>query len=283
MCRLLRTRSAVAGLSSSACTASYWACHAPTGSSSTLGTAGSLMPPPAARNGGSHSVRWRSTSRAVHSATGEGTSHDRVPRTRSVNTWPISRCRSAGRLDSAIGEHLLELRVALVDPDLHAALEPRVPALETVHEGLRAQPGAPVAEVLEPHRLQCHTVRVALVGERLHDAVRPDLVKAAAERVFFPVARGHKPPTAAGARVPLLDARLQGARADPLREQLGIGVRPEQLLGRARELTGDADDRHVRVGLDLGFGDGAHAVLPFRSSLPVSVSFSCARTASKRR
>src|SRR3954447_4480837 len=237
MCGLLRTRSAVAGSSSSACTASYCACHAPTGSSSTLGPAGSWMPLPAARNDGNHCVRWRTTSRAVHSATGEGTSQDRVPRTRSVNTRPISRCRSAGRSDCAIGDHLLKLRVALVDPDLHAALEPCVPALETVHEGLRAQPGAAVAEVLEPQRLQGHTVGVALVGERLHDAVRPDLVEATAERVFLPVAGGHEPPAAAGARVPLLDARLQGARADPLCEQPGIGVRSEQLLGRAREFA----------------------------------------------
>jgi len=64
-----------------------------------------------------------------------------------VNTRPISRCRSAGRSDSAIGEHLLEFLVAFVDPALHAALEPRVPALEAIHKGLRAQPGAAVAEV----------------------------------------------------------------------------------------------------------------------------------------
>src|SRR4051794_23267009 len=183
MCGLLRTRSAVAGSSSSACTASYCACHAPTGSSSALGPAVSCMPLPAARNDGNHSVRWRTTSRAVHSGAGEGTSHDRVPRTRSVKTRPISRCRSAGWSDSAIGEHSLELRVALVDPDLHAALEPRVPALETVHKRLRTQPGAAIAEVLEPQRLQGHTVGVSLVGESLHDAVRSDLVEAAVERV----------------------------------------------------------------------------------------------------
>src|SRR6266568_5748150 len=281
MCRLVRTRSAVAGSSSSACTASYCACHAPTGSSSTLGPAGSCMPPPAARNDGNHSVRWRTTSRAVHSATGEGTSHDRVPRTRSVNTRPISRCRSAGWSDSAIGEYPLELRVALVDPDLHATLEPCVPAFKTVHKRLRAQPGAAVTEVLEPQRLQGHTVGIALVGERLNDAVRPDLVEAATERVFLPVAGGHEPPAAAGARVPLLDACLQGARADPLREQLGIGVRPQQLLGRTRELAGHANDRHVRVSLDRGFGDGAHAALPFSSSLRVWVAYRCERTASR--
>lgn len=89
-----------------------------------------------------------------------------------MNTRPISRCRSAGRSDGAIGEHLLKLRVALVDPDIHAAFEPCVPALDTVHKGLGAQLGAAVAEVVEAQRLQGHTVGVALVGERLHDAVR---------------------------------------------------------------------------------------------------------------
>src|SRR5215472_6335276 len=222
---LVSSRSAVAGSSSNACTASQCACHAPTGSSSTDGPDGSSTPEPARRNGGSHSTRWRTTSRAVHAATGDGTSHERVPRTRSVNPWPISLCRSAGRSDSAIGDQLLQLGVALVDPDLHAALEPRVAALETVHKGLSAQPGAAAAEVLEPQRLQGHAVGVALVGERLHDAVRPDLVEAAAERVFLAVARGHEPETAAGARVPLVDARLQGVRPVPLREQPRVGVR----------------------------------------------------------
>src|SRR5882724_219615 len=135
-CGLARTRPAVAGSSSTACTPSQRACHAPTGSASTDGPAGSWMPEPAARNGGNHSTRWRTTSRAVHPATGAGASHDRAPRTRSVNPRPTSRCRSAGRLDSAIGEHLLELGVTFVDPDLHAADEPGVTALEAVHEGL---------------------------------------------------------------------------------------------------------------------------------------------------
>ena len=43
------------------------------------------MPAPEERNPGNHSVRCRTTSRAVQPATGEGTSQDRVPRTRSVN------------------------------------------------------------------------------------------------------------------------------------------------------------------------------------------------------
>ena len=77
--------------------------------------------------------------------------------------------------------------------------------------------------------------------------------------------------------------QLLRAHTDPQLFAQWIGVRPEQLLGRARELAGHANDRHVRVGLDRGFGVGAHAALPFCSSLPVSVSFSCARTASKRR
>ena len=72
MCRLLSTRSAEAGSSSSACT-SPWRCrHAPTGSSSTDGPAGRCTSAPAARNDGNHSTRCRTTSRAVQPSTGPG-------------------------------------------------------------------------------------------------------------------------------------------------------------------------------------------------------------------
>ena len=42
------------------------------------------------------------------------------------------RCRSAGRSDSAIGEHPVQLGVPLVDTGLHAAAQPRVAAFEAV-------------------------------------------------------------------------------------------------------------------------------------------------------
>ena len=74
---------------------------------------------------------------AAQPATGAGASQDRVPRTRSVKRPATCRCRSAGRSDSAIsdsaiGEHPVQLGVALVDTGLHAAAQPRVPALEAV-------------------------------------------------------------------------------------------------------------------------------------------------------
>ena len=47
------------GSSSTACTASAWVCHAPTGSSATDGPSGSRTALPEARKGGNHSTRWR--------------------------------------------------------------------------------------------------------------------------------------------------------------------------------------------------------------------------------
>src|SRR3954452_1765933 len=108
------------------------------------------MPAPEARNSGNHSVRCRTTSRAAQPATGDGASQDRVPRTRSVNSPATCRCRSAGRSDSAIDEHPFQLRVTLVDTDLHTAAQPRVAAFEAVDQRLRPQPRTAVAQVLEP-------------------------------------------------------------------------------------------------------------------------------------
>src|SRR5947207_5491922 len=181
---LASTRSWVAGSSSRACTASQCARQADTGSSSTDGPPGSWMPAPAERNEGNHSVRCRTTSRAAQPATGDGASQSRAPRTRSVNSPPICRCRSAGGSYSTIVNHPLQCRITLVDAGLHAAGQPGVPALKAVHKGLRAQPGAAAAEVLEPQGLQGNAVELALIGEGLHDAVRAHLVEAAVERVL---------------------------------------------------------------------------------------------------
>src|SRR5258708_24555914 len=134
------------------------------------------MPVPEARNAGSHSVRWRTTSRAVHSGTGEGASQERVPQTRSVKSPATCRCRSAGRSDSAISdraisdraisdraiaEHPVQLGVTFVDADLHAAAQPRVATVEALAQRLRAQPGTAVAQVLEPQRFQRDPVGIA--------------------------------------------------------------------------------------------------------------------------
>src|SRR5262245_36400580 len=184
MCGFERTRLGVSGSSSTSWTASLCTCQAATGSSSTLGPDASLTPAPASRNPGNHSTRWRTTSRAVQPGTGAGASQSRTPRTRSLKTPPISRCRCGGASESAIAQHLVERGVALVDADLHAAGEPRVATLEAVGQRRRVQAGAAVAEVLEPQRLQGDAVRVALVGERLDDAVLAHLVEAAVEGVL---------------------------------------------------------------------------------------------------
>src|SRR5690606_127223 len=219
------------GSSRTHCTPSLWTCHAATGSSSADGPRGRSMPAPADRKAGNHSVRWRTTSRAVHPGTGDGAFQDRAPRTRSVNTPAIRRCRSAGGSDGAIGDQPLQLGVALVDAGLHAAAQPRVAALEAVDQRLGAQPGAAAAEVLEPERLQRDAVRLALEREGLDDAVRAHLVEAAVEPVLRAVAHRDVPPAAAGARVPLLDPGLQALRAHPPGVELGIGVGAEQAVG----------------------------------------------------
>ena len=54
-----------------------------------------------------------------------------------------------GSTPGSAGEELVELLVALVDADLHAAGQEAVAALEGVDQGRRGEPGATVAEVLE--------------------------------------------------------------------------------------------------------------------------------------
>src|SRR5262245_46120929 len=224
MCGLARTRSAVAGSSSSACTAAQWICQAVTGSSSTDGPEGSSIAAPADRNPGSHWVRCRTISRAAQPATGDGAFQRRVPRTRSVNSRPTCRCRSAGRSDSAISKHPVELGVSLVDPGLHATGQPGVPAFEAVDQRLRAQPGAALAQVVEPQRLQRDAVGLTFEGEGLHDTVRAYLMKAAAERVLRALLYLDEPPATAAAGVPVLDPGGHGVRAHPLGEQHRVDV-----------------------------------------------------------
>ena len=49
--------------------------QAPAGSSSTDGPAGRVGPPAASKNAGTHSTRWRTTSRATQPSHGAGRSH----------------------------------------------------------------------------------------------------------------------------------------------------------------------------------------------------------------
>src|SRR5579864_3051647 len=219
MCGLASTRSPVAGSSSSACTASQWTCHAATGSWSTEGPWASSMPAPAERNAASHPVRCLTTSRATQPATGAGASQCRVPRTRSVNRPPMRRCRSAGRSDSAIGEHPVKLRVPIVDTGLHAAGQPCIAAFEAVDQRLGTQPRVAVAQVLEPQRLQRDAVGLALERERLHDAVRAYVMEAAAEGVLPATTCSGVPPAATRTYVPVVDPGVHAVGTGPPGEQ----------------------------------------------------------------
>ena len=98
---------------------------------------------------------------------------------------PVLVGRAAHRSSAIEG---VELGVALVDAGLHAAGQPLVAALEAVDERLRVQPGAAVAEVLEPQRLERDAVGLTVEREGLHDAVLADLVEAAVEAVLLAVA-----------------------------------------------------------------------------------------------
>ena len=59
----------------------------------------------------------------------------------------------------------------------------------------------------------------------------------------------------------MLDPGGHGVGTHPLREQHGIGVGAEELLGRRREVTSHPDDRQLRVGFDDGLCDPVHARL----------------------
>src|SRR2546421_10005801 len=114
------------------------------------------------------------------------------------------RCAGARRpgRSSELRDERVELGVALVDAGLHAAGQPLVTSLEAVHQRLRVQPGAAVAEVLEPQRLEGDAVGLAVERERLHDAVLTDLVEATVEAVLLAVAPGDVAPAATGGGVP---------------------------------------------------------------------------------
>src|SRR5882672_2788456 len=137
--------------------------------------------------------------------TGDGASQDRAPRTRSVNRPATCRCRSAGRSDSAIDEHPVQLGVPLVDTDLHTTAQHRVATFEAVDQRLRSKPRMAVVQILEPERLQSDSVGIALERGGLHDTAGPDLVEGAVEAVLPAVAHRDVPPAAAGTRVPVLD------------------------------------------------------------------------------
>src|SRR5262245_3824592 len=290
VCGLLNSAPAVAGSSRSAWTASWWASQAASGASVGEGPAGSRSSDPEATKSGSHPTRCPTTSRAAQPDTGAAADQSCVPCTRRAKSSAISRCRRAGSAvtnsEGAIGQQPVDRGVPVVDADLHAAAEPAVAGLEAVAQGLRVEAGAPVAEVLEGHRLQGDAVGHALPGEGLDKAVGADGVEAAAERLGVVAGAVGESPGATLAGVPFLDLDAAVGRAHPLLHDLRVGVGPEELLRAAGEVAPDVDHRDRRVRLDgglvvAGVGRCGHDAVP---SIGVSVcsSFRSARTASRR-
>ena len=127
------------------------------------------------------------------------------------------------------------------------------------------QSGAAAAELLEPQGLEGDTVGLSVEREGLDDAIVADLVEAAVEAVLLVAALGDVAPPAAGGGVPVDDPGRQPVRADPAGEQLGIGVGAHQLRRCGVEVTGHADDRQARVGLDrdlVAVAGGVHDAAP---------------------
>ena len=132
----------------------------------------------------------------------------------------------------------------------------------------RVQPGAAVAEVLEPQRLERHVVGLTVEREGLHDAVVADLVEAAVEAELHAVASRDVAPATARRGVPVEDLGVHPVRPDPAGEQLGIGVGPHQLRRRGVEVAGHADDRQGGIGLDrdlVAVARGGHDAAPCSS------------------
>src|SRR5690606_26826068 len=190
---------------------------------------------------------------------------------------------------SGFREDLVELLVALADPDLHAARDAAVAALERVDERRRGEAAAPAGQLLEPEAVERDPVGEALVRERLDDElVRAHLVHAAEERVLVAVGvHVDVAVGAAGAHVPVLGALGEVAGAVPAREQLGVDVGPEDLRDGRVELAHDAHDREVRGGDDLGLvgAGGGHGAAPVVGSFSVVPGRSgrSRRTSSRRR
>src|SRR5437763_80024 len=155
------------------------------------------------------------------------------------------------------GEQFVQALVALAHAVLHAAGDERVAGFKGVDQRGRRESGATVAEVLEDAAFEGHAVGKAFEREGLHDHLRrAHLVEAAVEAELVAVTGVHVAVGTAGAAVPRVDAHLVAAGPEPLRDELGVGVGPEDLPGRRVELAGDAHEGDLRVDGDLGLAGG---------------------------
>jgi hypothetical protein len=116
------------------------------------------------------------------------------------------------------GEERVELAVAILDADLHAASDERVAGLEAVGQRRCSEPATAPWEVLEDETPQRHVVGHRLVGEGLDDElVGSDLVEATPKPVLLVASNRDVTPLAAGAAVPPVDAGgVEAVGADPL-------------------------------------------------------------------
>src|SRR6478752_7586906 len=134
--------------------------------------------------------------------------------------------RDAG---SEVGGQLLQAGVALDDAGLHPAGDHAIPGFDGDHVGVSLELERLDGEVVLPHHVE-HAAEAVL-------AALPVLVDVAV--------------AAAAGEVPVLDVHLVTVRSQPLPDQLGLGVRPEQGGDWGVELALDVDERHA-----LGCGDG---------------------------
>src|SRR6188768_4528430 len=105
----------------------------------------------------------------------------------SIPTPPLDG--SSGDRGRQALDELVETVVAVLQPGLHAGLDHRVARLDSLEHRVAVDAGHPVAEVLEPDRVQADVPRRSLLFEGLDQAVdglRP--MEHAMERVAVAVA-----------------------------------------------------------------------------------------------
>ena len=137
------------------------------------------MSEPPARKPGNHSTRWRTTSRACHSATGLAR-----PTLGGDAAHPVGEGRGdAAVLLRGLGRDqrpipagrpgLVEGVVALVDADLHAAGHHPGLGLHRLDDRPDLQPGPPVAEVVQHQRVEADRLGHLVEAEGLDDLLGP--------------------------------------------------------------------------------------------------------------
>src|SRR5688572_31655141 len=136
---------------------------------------------------------------------------------------------TTSRVQSTSAAHEgLEAVVALGHPLLHARLDHGVAPFDGAADAATPQPGATVAEVLEPHELEGDLVGSPVELEGLEgELVLADRVEHPAEAERAVVGHVLVAVSATGREVPPLDLHLVAVRPEPLLDLLGVAVRVE--------------------------------------------------------